>query len=291
MQQLELRVLPSDDGCSVKTLLKTKYFVSTTLLNRLKRSETGLLCNGRRVHTNHILQSSDLLCVDLSDPPDTAVPEPLSIPFSVVYEDDWLLVAEKAAGIAVHAPSLSLGEPTFSNALSHYLRAPFHLVSRLDRGTSGLLIVAKCSYIHDRFRRALHTDSLHREYLGICEGHITPPEGTIDLPIGRDTDSLLRRRIDHSALPSLTRYETLRKTSRFSLLRLVPVTGRTHQLRLHLSAIGHSLAGDWLYGTEDRALISRPALHSAQLSFTHPITGEALSFSSPLPADMEALIQ
>ncbi|MBR4869860.1 MAG: RluA family pseudouridine synthase, partial [Oscillospiraceae bacterium] len=161
----------------------------------------------------------------------------------------------------------------------------------LDRGTSGLMLVAKCSYLHDQLRRALHTENLHREYLGIAEGFLSPPVGTIDLPIGRDETSLLRRCIREDGLPALTKYETVQTTHRFSLLRLLPVTGRTHQLRLHLSAMSHSLAGDWLYGTEDRALITRPALHSAFLRFTHPITGESLSFSAPLPADMEALLK
>jgi len=291
MQQLRIRISRAEDGCSVKTLLKSRCFVSTTLLNRIKRSESGLLCNGVRVHTDHVLHEGDLLCADLSDPQNSPLPPPLPMPLCVVYEDEWLMVVEKPAGIAVHAASLSLEEPTLSNALSHYLGAPFHLVSRLDRGTSGLLAVAKCSYIHDRFRRALHSEDFHREYLGICQGHIDPPQGAIDLPIGRDTGSLLRRRIDEAGLPSLTRYETQQVTSRFSLLRLIPVTGRTHQLRVHLSAIGHSLAGDWLYGTEDRALITRPALHSAYLRFTHPITEKKLSFSSPLPADMAALLE
>ncbi len=291
MQQLEIRVSHSHDGCSVKTLLKTHYAVSTTLLNRLKLSENGLLCNGKRVQVNHILHSEDILRVDLSDPADSPLPSPMDLPLCVVHEDEWLLVVNKPAGIAVHAASLSLDEPTLSNALSHYLGAPFHLVSRLDRGTSGLMIVAKCSYIHDQLRRALHTEDLHREYLGVAEGILSPPCGTIDLPIGRDEASLLRRCIREDGLPSRTEYETLQITSRFSLLRLLPITGRTHQLRLHLSAIGHSLAGDWLYGTEDRDLITRPALHSALLRFTHPITGEKLIFSSPLPADMESLIK
>ena len=292
MQQLNICISPSHDGCSVKTLLKNHYFVSTTLLNRLKLSETGLLCNGTRVHVNYILHSGDTLCVDLSDPEDIPIPPPAAdLPLRVVYEDDWLLVVDKPAGIAVHAASLSLEEPTLSNAISHHLRAPFHLVSRLDRGTSGLMIVAKCSYIHDRLRRALHTEDLHREYLGVAEGILSPPCGAIDLPIGRDESSLLRRRIREDGLSSLTGYETLQTTECFSLLRLLPVTGRTHQLRVHLSAIGHSLVGDWLYGTEDHALIPRPALHSARLRFTHPITNETLTFDSPLPADMAALIK
>ncbi|MBR4870521.1 MAG: RluA family pseudouridine synthase, partial [Oscillospiraceae bacterium] len=146
MQQLEIRVSHSHDGCSVKTLLKSHYSVSITLLNRLKLSENGLLCNQKRVQVNHILHTGDLLCVDLSDPADTPLPQPIALPLCVVHEDEWLLVVNKPAGIAVHAASLSLDEPTLSNALSHHLGAPFHLVSRLDRGTSGLMIVAKCSY-------------------------------------------------------------------------------------------------------------------------------------------------
>ena len=151
------------------------------------------------------------------------------------------------------------------------------------------MAVAKTGYIHRLCMESLHTDSFLREYRGICLGTPQPSSGTIDLPISRDPGSLLRRTVDPMGLPARTLYETL-LPGELSLLRLLPQTGRTHQLRLHLSAVGHPLAGDWLYGTEDPALIPRPALHSYRLRLLHPVTRRWLDVTAPLPEDMRRLL-
>jgi 23S rRNA pseudouridine1911/1915/1917 synthase len=136
----------------------------------------------------------------------------------------------------------------------------------------------------------LHTDDFRREYRGICAGLPDPPSGLIDLPIGRDPDSVLKRRIDIDGLTARTEYEVLHPLGDRSLLRLRPLTGRTHQLRLHCAAMGHPLLGDWLYGAEDRTLIPRPALHSYELWLRHPLTGEQIHLIAPLPEDMEKIL-
>ncbi|MBO4913838.1 MAG: RluA family pseudouridine synthase, partial [Oscillospiraceae bacterium] len=165
-----------------------------------------------------------------------------------------------------------------------------HFVSRLDKGTSGLFIAAKTGYVHDRLRVALHSESLRREYRAVAVGAVTPESGVIDLPIGRAEGSVVKRCIRDDGLPSVTEYEVLSRSPGFSFLRLVPLTGRTHQLRVHMAALGFPLAGDWLYGTEDRELISRPALHSYELRFTHPVSGKAFCFTAPIPKDFKHLI-
>ena len=151
------------------------------------------------------------------------------------------------------------------------------------------MAVAKTGYIHRLCMESLHTDSFLREYRGICLGAPQPLSGIIDLPISRDPGSLLRRTVDPMGLPARTLYETL-LPGELSLLRLLPQTGRTHQLRLHLSAVGHPLAGDWLYGTEDPSLIPRPALHSYRLRLLHPVTRRWLDVTAPLPEDMRRLL-
>ena len=153
------------------------------------------------------------------------------------------------------------------------------------------MVVAKSGYIHARCMALLHSGDFYREYRGICLGTPAPISGHIDLPIDRDRDSLLKRHIDPQGAPAHTDYEVLAQRNGLSLLRLVPRTGRTHQLRLHMAEIGHPLAGDWLYGTEDKALIPRPALHSYAVHLRHPVTGEVLDITAPLPEDMQRLLK
>ena len=199
----------------------------------------------------------------------------------------------KPAGLAMHPMSTDLAAPNLAGALVAYLgegTVP-HFVSRLDKGTSGLLIAAKSGYVHELLRRALHSEELWREYRALALGRVTPPRGVIDAPIARAEGSLVKRCVAPNGLPSRTEYEVLSYHGELTLLRLAPRTGRTHQLRVHMASLGHPLAGDWLYGTEDRALIARPALHSYALWFTHPLTHAALHFTAPLPEDMERLIK
>ena len=197
----------------------------------------------------------------------------------------------KPAGMTAHASNFLPDTPTVAGALA-YTRGPdflFHPVSRLDKGTTGLMVVAKSGYIHNLLRKALHTQDYYREYRAVCTGCPHPPSGTIRLPIGRDERSAVARMVRPDGVPAVTHYEVLRTRSGCSLVRLIPETGRTHQLRVHMAALGCPLVGDWLYGREDPALIQRPALHSYLLCFTHPVSGQALRFTAPLPEDMRRL--
>ena len=192
----------------------------------------------------------------------------------------------------MHPKTDDASAPSLAAMLTGYLgegSVP-HFVSRLDKGTSGLLIAAKSGYVHDRLRRALHSDNLRREYRAVAVGAVTPDHGVIDAPIGRADGSIIRRCVRADGLPSLTEYETLQTNERFTLLRLRPQTGRTHQLRVHMAYLGYPLAGDWLYGTEDKNLIARPALHSYELWFTQPITGQEFHFTATIPQDMQRLL-
>ena len=255
--------------------------------------EAGLTCNGLRVFTNAVLQAGDILSVDLNagETPTQIPPVPMDL--DIVFEDEHLLVVNKSAPLAVIPSSLVPTEPTLAAGLMAYLgpSAAIHPVNRLDRGTTGLMVVAKSGYIHDQLRRRLHSGDFFRSYLAICVGAPEPPQGTIALPIGRAPGSAIRRQIDSAGQSARTDYRLLRVRSGLSLVALMPWTGRTHQIRVHMAAIGCPLAGDWLYGTEDRGLISRPALHAVRLAFTHPVTGEHLSFTAPLPGDMKLLLE
>ena len=211
----------------------------------------------------------------------------------IPYEDKYLLVINKRAPLAVIPSSLAPGEPTLANGLAHYLGPgfSFHPVNRLDRGTTGLMVAAKNSWVHDRLRRQLHGGTFSRGYLAVCVGAPEPAAGSVELPIGRAPGSAIRRRVDPAGQPARTDYRLAERRGALSLVELTPRTGRTHQIRVHMAALGCPLAGDWLYGTEDRALIGRPALHAGRLELEHPLTGRPLAFTAPLPADMKKLLE
>ncbi len=294
MRILTYTVPPALEGRMVKGILRGELHISYTLLKSLKWRENAILLNGRSVHVNACVRAGDVVSVALDEraPRQTLSVMGANAP-DIVYEDEDLLVLNKPAGIAMHPKADGTGAPSLAAMLTGYLgegSVP-HFVSRLDKGTSGLLIAAKSGYVHDRLARALHSDALRREYRGIAVGQVAPPCGVIDAPIGRADGSIIRRCVRADGLSSVTEYETLQTTERFTLLRLRPQTGRTHQLRVHMAHLGYPLAGDWLYGTEDKGLIARPALHSCELTFTQPVTGQELHFTAPLPEDMARLLE
>jgi 23S rRNA pseudouridine1911/1915/1917 synthase len=280
------------EGRTVLSLLRREFACSDAHISRLKRRENGILLNGATCYVTARVHAGDTLAIEIGDEPDGHI-VPMQYPLDVRYEDEDLLVIDKPAGIAVHQSTRNPEELTLENAVCFYLggRISPHPVSRLDRGTSGLVTFAKSGYIHERLRRQMHTDMYARVYLGIACGRVDPPRGVIEQPIGMAKGSTYQRAVSLEGQPARTEYETLAFNDRFTLLRLVPHTGRTHQLRLHMAAAGYPLAGDWLYGAEDRSLIARPALHSHELTLIHPLTGVRIHLVSELPEDMRRLIK
>lgn len=294
MRILTHTVSLEEEGRMVKGILRGSLQLSYTLLKSLKWRENAILLNGQSVHVNAIVHAGDVVSVVLSErtPREDLYCENTAAP-NIVFEDEDLLVLNKPAGVAMHPKADDAAAPSLAAMLTGYLgegSVP-HFVSRLDKGTSGLLIAAKSGYVHDRLRRALHSSELRREYRAVAVGQVTPPRGVIDAPIGRADGSIIRRCVREDGLVSRTEYKVLQTTERFTLLRLRPETGRTHQLRVHMAYLGHPLAGDWLYGTEDKNLIARPALHSYELWFTQPVTGQELHFTAPIPQDMQRLLE
>lgn len=291
MRILTHTVAAGEDGLTVRQLLRSLWHIDHSLLSRLK-FRSAITLNGAPVTVRAVARTGDLLCADVSDlPGENPHIQPVDFPLDVLYEDDDLLLLNKPAGIALHPAALTEESVTLAGAVAFYLHSDtFHAVNRLDRGTTGIMAVAKTGFVHARCMAQLHTPDFQRDYRAVCEGVPQPPEGDIDLPLGRAEGSLLRRQPDPAGQAAHTHYQVLETGQGRALLRLTPTTGRTHQLRVHMAAIGHPLTGDWLYGTEDRALIARPALHSYHLRMLHPVTGAVIDVTAPLPEDMKRLL-
>lgn len=294
VRRLELVITQAHAGTMVDTLLRKHLQLSGTLIRRIKWLEDGILIDGVRVNTRFIPKSGQVLSVRLSDPERLSGVVPAPGDLNIVYEDEDVIVLNKVPGLSVH-PGPGHFDDTLGNFLIHYYNktnqiADFHPVHRLDRGTSGLLVAAKHAHAQERLKAQLHTPDFLRIYLAVCDGVPQPKSGVIDAPLGPADDSLMAQQVRLDGKPARTRYQTVRTADTRTLLRLELDTGRTHQIRVHMAYIGHPLTGDFLYGTEDKALITRTALHSHQLSFRHPVTGQLLRFVQPLPADMEQLV-
>ena len=292
-RRLELAVTPELAGIKVDTLLRKHMGLSGTVVRRIKWLSDGILVDGIRVNTRFCPVAGQVLSVRLSDPQRNSGIVPAPGPLDIVYEDEDLIVLNKAAGVSVH-PGPGHFDDTLGNFLVYYYEssgqeADFHPVHRLDRGTSGLLVAAKHPHAQEVLKNQLHTEHFRRVYLAVCEGILEDWTGVIDAPLGPKPGSLMEQMVRPDGKPARTRYGVLRRWGDRSLVELELETGRTHQIRVHMAHIGHPLTGDFLYGTEDKALIGRPALHSGYLSFLHPITKEKLQFSTPLPQDMVRL--
>ena len=293
-RRLELLITQAQDGQEVNTLLRRVLGLSGTVLRRVKWLDDGITLDGARVNVRVRVREGQTLSVRLTDPAPTSGVVPAPGPLDLVYEDPDLIVLNKAPGVLVH-PSHGHFDDTLGNFLMDYYRrsgdeSDFHPVHRLDKGTSGLLAVAKHPHAQERLKRQLHTGDFRRTYLAVCDGAPPAPSGTVDAPIGRAGDAPSRREVRPDGQPARTHYRILRPLGPRTLLELTLDTGRTHQIRVHMAHLGCPLTGDFLYGTENRALIARPALHSARLELAHPVTGERLVCSVPLPDDMAVLI-
>ena len=294
MRRLELPITAELAGIKVDTRLKKRLGLSGTVVRRVKWLPEGILLDGVRVNTRVCPVEGQVLSVQLSDPERRSGILPAPGQLDIVYEDEDIIVLNKAPGLSVH-PGPGHFSDTLGNFLLYYYdqsgqECDFHPVHRLDRGTSGLMVAAKHPHAQEVLKNQLHTEDFRREYLAVCEGVPSPAEGTVDAPLGPKPGSLVEQWVTPEGKSARTHYRVLEVKKGRALLHLRLDTGRTHQIRVHMAHLGHPLTGDFLYGTEDHDLIPRPALHSAFLSFRHPVSGEKLNFSIPLPKDMEGLL-
>lgn len=294
VRRLELVVSEDMAGTRVDTLLGKRLHLSGTVIRRIKWLEDGILADGIRVNTRFVPEVGQVLSVRLSGAERLSGVLPAPGELDIVYEDEDIIVLNKQPEVSVH-PGPGHYQDTLGNFLVHYYEqtgqlADFHPVHRLDRGTSGLLVSAKHAHAQERLKEQLHSPRFRRGYLAVCEGVPEASHGVIDAPLGPKDGSLMEQQVRPDGKPARTHYEVMKTTNGRALVRLELETGRTHQIRVHMAHMGHPLTGDFLYGREDRALIGRTALHSFQLTFDQPVTGQKLQFAQPLPEDMARLL-
>ena len=291
MPRLDHLVTEAEAGRTVKSVALRAMLLSRSMFSHLKFSG-GLTLDGRPVHADVRLIPGQILTAQWEEHGAAAL-TPHAADVRIVYEDDDYLVVDKPAPLPTLCSARQEG-PTLENALYDRLGCPagytFRPVNRLDKGTSGLMAVARSAHAQQLLQRQLHTDAFVREYLAVCSGHPPAEAGTIDLPIGK-AGAGPRREIRQDGQRAVTHYRVEDTGGDWTLVRLRLETGRTHQIRVHLSASGCPIVGDYLYGQADPRLPGRFALHACTLRFIQPLTGERVDCVSALPEGLNALMQ
>lgn len=296
---IHYRIPNSYEGHKISEFLRNQG-ISTKSIIRLKSDVENVLLNDEPGFINRILKKDDRLTLCVKELESSKKIPPVDLPLSIIYEDEDILIVNKPANMPIH-PSMNNYENTLGNAVAYYYMKkgePFlyRCINRLDRDTTGLTILAKhylsCGILYDE----MESREIKRTYYAIVENrtvfdapyaHRLLQTGTIDLPLGRKPDSAIERMVDiKNGDKAITHYRVLATNDGLSLLELQLDTGRTHQIRVHMQAIGHPLIGDFLYNSKDTHM-KRQALHAGKLSFRHPITKETLSFTAPVPQDMQ----
>ena len=287
-----IKYINKDNYNTVNDVLINEFQFSSRLMSKLIKNKKIYL-NNSFCDTRKSINYNDKIVVDLSGKENNSNIVATNMDLDIIYEDDWFLVVNKQPGIAVHPSSLHYSDSLSNGIKFHFdkigLKKKIRVVNRLDYNTSGIVVFAKCEYIHEQFSKQMMQHIFQKEYLCIINGFLDNSCGIIDLPIGRKQGSIIERCIDKNGQKSITHYEVLKTFSDYSLVKCILETGRTHQIRVHFSAIEHPLLGDTLYGTASY-LINRQALHSNKIDLIHPITKEHLSFESLLPNDMKKLV-
>lgn len=296
MSTLEKKVEEKYDGIVIREFLKEELELSSRLIRRAA-IEKRIFVNKEAVRMRKVLHTGDIVEVKLERvESQNIIPEKMEL--NIVYEDEDILVLNKPPYTVVH-PTRGYPTGTLANGILYYFNETnqnciVRLVSRLDMDTSGLIIIAKNQYAHMALSKEMQLNHLEKRYLAVVHGHLQKEEGTIDLPIFKpeDEESIFKRIIDERGQRSITHYKVVKKFKDATLVECLLETGRTHQIRVHLSHIGHPIYGDTLYGygEEEKELIPRQALHAYGLDFKSPRTKEKLSLRAELPEDILNLI-
>ncbi len=288
-RRLEIPIDARYDGMTIKHILRTEYRVSAAILTRLKQEPDGILLSGKPVFVTQRVKAGEGLLVTIRD--GVSEIEPAEIPLSILYEDEDIIAVDKPRGMPTH-PSHNHHGDTLANGLMGYFRGQnfvFRVITRLDKDTSGVVLVAKNPLSAAILVEEMKAGRIQKEYLAVTCGAPKPDTGEILAPIRRKEGSMVLRCIAPDGREAVTRYETISQRETLALVRLLPLTGRTHQLRVHLSSLGTPIYGDDLYGAPQTGEATR--LHCKRLVFCHPVTQEEMVLQAPVPRDMKELVE
>lgn len=289
--KLTYTVKENDTYKTLKEVLKAYFKISDRLLLKLKKNDKILL-NSEITYMHHPVKGNDIIEVFLDLEEDNSNIVPTKMDLDIIYEDEAYIVVNKPAGIPIH-PSMEHYEDSLSNGVKYYfdkisLKKKIRPINRLDRNTSGLVIFAKNEYIQERLIEQMKNNLFYKEYIAICEGKFKNTKGIINASIARKENSIIERCVSENGDIAITEYEVLNYNSEenYSVVKCILKTGRTHQIRVHMSYIGHPLLGDTLYGHESDK-IDRQALHSYKMSFVHPVVQKKVTYIATFPEDIQ----
>lgn len=291
---LTYHITESDSGLRIEQYLK-RHGYSKQNFTDLKKMPESILVNGKWFYLKQTLHAGDILTVHIKETESSEHIPPMQLPLDIIYEDEDIIVINKAAGMPIH-PSMNNYKNSLANGLAWYFQNQgkafiFRCTNRLDRDTSGLTVIAKHMLSSNILSGMAVRKEIRREYLAIVRGHVMPSAGTINAPLSRKPGSIIERTVDfENGETAVTHYQVAEEKNGHSLVSLILETGRTHQIRIHMKYLGFPLVGDYLYNP-DMEYIKRQALHSHRLTFRHPISGEIMDFTAPLPDDMANILQ
>ena len=288
---LTYSITENENGLRIEQFLR-RHGYSKQNFTELKKMPESILINGKWSYLKDPLTAGDLLTVHIQENSSSPLIPPVELPLSILYEDEDILLVNKPAGMPVH-PSMNNYRNTLANALVWYYQQQgipftFRCCNRLDRDTSGLTLIAKHMVSSAILSAMTRHREIHREYRAIVRGHVQPSAGTINAPLSRKPGSVIED--FENGESAVTHYKVLSEANGHSLLALKLETGRTHQIRIHMKYLSFPLIGDYLYNP-DMEYMTRQALHSYRLCFTHPITGQNMDFTAPLPEDMQNVLR
>ena len=285
-EQLTFAVPDECDKMKAQTFLKEKCNLSSRMITRLKREKDGILMDGKILRTVDFVEKGKSVIINLPDEESQIVP--IEGELDIVYEDKYLLIVNKPPLMPVH-PVKQHQTDTLANIVSFYAQSKgesyvFRALNRLDRDTSGLVLITKDRYCANKLKK-----SVDKVYYALCHGKVEH-NGTIKAPIGLLEDSKMVRHILSEGTPAITHYDVQYSCDEFSFLKLILETGKTHQIRCHMTSLGHPLLGDDLYGGS-REKIGRQSLHCGSMVFNHPVTGDKISVYREIPKDMMRILK